>query len=360
MKTRLEKLLAALPAMELESDACEAVAASTRALLGDDALLTMAKDYYDRMFAPGAPYCRDIMQWSEPQADAVMGENMLFTVLLFARAAALVEEGKYTYGDNRPVDFYFTVRRLLRGNCRRWDSFGMVSSSRQGLYRFLLPVQFHLGRLVFEMQSFGFGYEVWRSRKTGETLPLMKEGLIFDAEDHPHTVGDFTTTRTVADGKLTGYTYTDKGLLDRNPVTLDLDEWEPFIVEGDPVVWLHIPGNDKFTPDVVDQALEYGKEFLARYFPEYNYKAFVCSSWLLGTDLAQFMRPEANILKFQSRFRIGLGFRNDFSLFDNVFDVPKHCPIEELVPTNRFQREILEMVKAGGTLYSGRGYFLKD
>ena len=96
MKILLEKLLAALPAMDLDADACDAVAASTRALLGDDALLTMAKDYYDRMFAPGASYCRDIMQWSEPQADAVMGENMIFTVLFFARTVELVEEGKYT------------------------------------------------------------------------------------------------------------------------------------------------------------------------------------------------------------------------------------------------------------------------
>ncbi|MBR6747617.1 MAG: hypothetical protein IKM07_01660 [Clostridia bacterium] len=360
MKKLLEKLLTALPGWDMDNDAREAVMKSARALIGDDALMITAKEYYECWFAPDAD-CKDIVELSIPAADAVMGENMIFTVLFFARTVELEEAGIYVYGpDNTPVDFRGTVLRHLTSFYRRNDCYGIATSSRKHMYDYVRPTMMQVGRLVYELNSFPFEYEVWRSRKTGETIPVMNAGLIFDDTDRPHTEGSFTTTRTIADGKLTGYTYTEKGLLDRTPVTLDMNEWEPFIVKGDPVVSLHIPGNARFTPDVVDQSLVYGKEFLAKYFPDFHYKAFICSSWLLGTDLAQFVREDSNILKFQSRFRIGLAFRNGFSIFDNVFNVPKHCPIEELVPTNRFQREILEMVKAGGTLYSGRGYFLKD
>lgn len=361
MKTMVEKLLAVLPAWDMDPDTREAIAKSARAMLGDEALLETAKSYYDRMFAPGAAPCHDLTEWSEPAADAVMGENMLFTVVFFVRTMELEQAGTYVYGpDNTPVDFRGTALRHMKSFYGRNDCYGVTGQSRKHLYEYLQPSMMQVGRLVYELNAFPFEYEVWRSRKTGETLPLMKADLRFDDTDRPHTEGSFVTTRTEADGRLTGYTYTEKGLLNRTPVTLDLSEWEPFIVKGDPVVSLHIPGNDKFTPDVVDTSLVYGREFLARYFPDFRYKAFICSSWLLGTDLADFVREDSNILNFQSRFRIGLSFRNYFSIYDNVFNVPKHCPLEELVPTNRFQREILEMVKGGGTLYSGRGYILKD
>jgi hypothetical protein len=34
--------------------------------------------------------------------------------------------------------------------------------------------------------------------------------------------------------------------------------------------------------------------------------------------------------------------------------------LDELVPTNRFQQEVLDMVKAGGHIYTGQGYIMKE
>ena len=54
-----------------------------------------------------------------------------------------------------------------------------------------------------------------------------------------------------------------------------------------------------------------------------------------------------------------MGPRNSVSLRNHIFQVHPELPLEQLKPVNRFQQSILDMVKAGGTLYSGRGYILK-
>lgn len=41
---------------------------------------------------------------------------------------------------------------------------------------------------------------------------------------------------------------------------------------------------------------------LAKHFPDYDYKAFFCSSWLLDPKLETLLGNESNIVKFGKRF----------------------------------------------------------
>lgn len=360
MKKLLEQLLTMLPTLTLADAVRERIAASTRTLLGDEVLLTLARDYYDRMYAEGTPMRSDVAEWTEPGADAVLGENMLFTIIQLARACELNAAGAYEYGDGVKVDFLHETLHHLNNWIGRHDCLGLGSPTRHTIYRFIKPRIFGLGRLEFELTEHFFDYEVWRERTTGKHLPLIDDGVRFEENGFPWHGGKLSTARQETDTQVTGYTYLPDGRLDPTPVTLDKSRYERCLTRGDAVLSVHIPVGGRLDADAAEESFGYVGSFMANYFPEVDYKAFVCSSWLLDTNLRHFVGPESNMLKFQNRFTVGLSHRNGFSVYDDIFQVPKHCPLEELVPTNRFQREILAMLKAGGTLYSGRGYILTD
>lgn len=349
-------LLSILPTLPLESEEYAAIQKAAEGVLADERLLSLAGRYYDQLFETDALLGREISEWQEPEADQKLGGSMLFTVILFARACALKLAQKYFY-NGEPIDFFKVSLRQFRTNRQRHDSFGMQAVQRFWMYLYLKPVAFELGRLAFEIVTYHFGYEVYQNPKTGEHIPFAREGMGFDEKGMPDEEGSFRTTFKRIDDTVEGYTFTDEGHLDFKKCRVV--GYQPVLCDGDKAISVHIPGNDKLTAEAADASFAGARVFFDTYFPDLNYKAFVCSSWLLDTGLKQFVGENSNIVKFQKRFRIALAFKNGFSLFDNVFNVPKHCPIEELVPQNRFQKEILDMVKRGGSLYSGRGYILK-
>ena len=122
---------------------------------------------------------------------------------------------------------------------------------------------------------------------------------------------------------------------------------------------VHVPELGKLLPELVDDAFARAEEFFARYYPEWQYPAYVCSSWLLDKDLAQLLPQESNIMRFQSRFRIAMSLVHTSSLYWYVFGMQKSVPLTELKPQNAFQQKMLDFVKAGNILYSGNGFILR-
>ena len=158
---------------------------------------------------------------------------------------------------------------------------------------------------------------------------------------------------------MTCYTFDTAGCLWPNPITLSLTDYEKVLKTGDDVLSVHIPKDGRMTPALVDEAFCLAEDFFAKYYPEKKFIAYVCSSWLLNTDIKEFLNPESNIVRFQKRFRIVVTTVNGYSLFWHVFGTPNIGPLDELVPKNDFQKKFLDRVKAGQTLYNGYGYILK-
>lgn len=329
---------------------------SINKILSDTSLLKTAEEYYNLMFSSGKSFGREIGEWTDKESDEKLGWNMIFTVLFFARALELNSMNIYEY-NGKPIDFFKTVIRHLDGNFKKFGEYGMGTSFKYWAYVYLQPRAFELGRLAFEIVDFSYDYEVYRSRITGEVIPFSKSNIAYDSNGLPDIDGHFITTFEKTDTEITGYTFSENGRLIFEPVSLK--DYEPVLTQGDKAISLHIPGNDKLTEEAVNESLAIGDKFFERFFPDVKFKAYVCSSWLMDTALSNFLGENSNILKFQKRFRIVMAGKNDYSLFTNVFSVADPCPLEELVPTNRFQEEILNVVKSGGSLYTGRGYILK-
>ncbi|MFA7636578.1 MAG: hypothetical protein WCX81_02300, partial [Monoglobales bacterium] len=112
------------------------------------------------------------------------------------------------------------------------------------------------------------------------------------------------------------------------------------------------------TDEDVKESFKTAPEFFLKYYPKFEFKAFICSSWLLDTGLKNILGPDSNILRFQKNFRIALASVNGFALYWNIFGIENFLPIDQLVAANEFQRRTLEYLKKGNNLYSGKGFIM--
>lgn len=74
------------------------------------------------------------------------------------------------------------------------------------------------------------------------------------------------------------------------------------IKSGEAVLNIHIPAGGRLSLDDCRASLAAARDFFEKYYPQYDYKGFVCDSWLLDCHNADFMRPDSNIVRFRELF----------------------------------------------------------
>lgn len=71
-----------------------------------------------------------------------------------------------------------------------------------------------------------------------------------------------------------------------------------------PVINVHIQKNADLSQESIEKSFSLAKEFFPKYFPEHEYKAFLCYSWLLYSGNRQLLNEDSNIVKFAAKFDI--------------------------------------------------------
>ncbi|WP_406201654.1 acyltransferase domain-containing protein [Streptomyces europaeiscabiei] len=128
---------------------------------------------------------------------------------------------------------------------------------------------------------------------------------------------------------------------------------------GEPCLDLHIPDYaGPLTPEACDRSLASAHDFFARHFPQERYTAGCCHSWLLDPQLKRYLPTDANIVRFQERFRIACGNSEpeDDLPIRFVFGDPD-LPVETLPRRTGLERAVADHLRAGGHWYSGHGWF---
>jgi len=324
-------------------------------------LLARLQTYHDDIFENG---CYTLAQVEGLKEEDGREEGLLFAVMYIARYERLGEVlAKRGIPEHFKEGSLPTLRVQLEKNNECYGSYGLRGMYRSGFAPYLMPYKYILGRLCFEVTHFGSSYEVYRSKKDGSTLPVALPGFQYmpNGKRPPKDYeGPLTEPYIRENGDVTEcFTFDDEGHLCAEPIMLQTAAYEKVLKAGDDVISVHIPREGRMTPELVDEAFAMAKEFFAKYYPELDIKAYVCSSWLLNTDMKEFLSPETNILRFQSRFRVVLTGVNGFSLYWHIFNVVNFVPLTELTPSNSFQQTFLDRVKAGKVLYSGYGYILQ-
>ena len=117
--------------------------------------------------------------------------------------------------------------------------------------------------------------------------------------------------------------------------------------DGEPALGIHIPESGSLTPEACDDSLARARAFFARHFAETPTRLGICTSWLLDPQLAEYLGPESNILRFQRRFTlVGDGYDSDADVLRFVFH--RIAPnIDELPRRTTLERAIVAHLNAG-------------
>lgn len=128
---------------------------------------------------------------------------------------------------------------------------------------------------------------------------------------------------------------------------------------NDRVLNIHIPRNGKLDREECIKSIKQAAAFFEKYFPEFHYKHMYCESWLLYGGNKAFMKPESNIMKFQSLFHLPYSFHYEIQTYDRLFGVDINSFGKknlDLLPENTSLQKAAKAYKlSGGKFGAGIG-----
>ena len=115
----------------------------------------------------------------------------------------------------------------------------------------------------------------------------------------------------------------------------------PFRI-GDPAVSLHVPAGDPLDPEACDEAL--GR--MRSGFP--GRRVATCTSWLLDDQLAEYLPEDSRIVRFQRRFDLVPGARDDDeAMLNAVFGRGRARELDLLPRMTTLQQAVIDHLSAG-------------
>jgi hypothetical protein len=227
---------------------------------------------------------------------------------------------------------------------------------------------FRLGRLTFNDLVYNWPFRALRHKLTGELLILCESSGKYRTDGLADgTSGiydpDAWCPRLESNGnRLVGHRVSEDGVAMREPIELKLNEWEPILTPGNHVVEVHVPASDDGGKLLVDECLEaYTRSvgFFTQYYPQNEYRVFICLSWLLDPGLVHILGPESNIVRFQRMYHRLPVIGDERQAYDLVFQI-NHSDLAIAPRTTLLQRKMAEYVEAGNRMRSTAGFIHWD
>jgi hypothetical protein len=138
---------------------------------------------------------------------------------------------------------------------------------------------------------------------------------------------------------------------------------------GDPALAVHVPAfYGPLSPEACDASFARAREFFARHFPDERYAVATCHSWLLDEQLAEYLPADANIVRFQRRFRPA--YRPDPTPFPSILRFVfglEHAPdaaaptpeeLDALPRRTALERAVADHLRAGRRWHDAAGWLL--
>lgn len=126
---------------------------------------------------------------------------------------------------------------------------------------------------------------------------------------------------------------------------------------------VHVTADQPLTPRACDESFATAARFFDRYHPDEEYRWAVCHSWLLDDQLARYLPPDSNILRFQRRFEVPEGTaadEADLTVLKYVFDRPaaplRDGELDALPQATTLQRAVVGHLRDGGHWRSRSGW----
>jgi hypothetical protein len=132
---------------------------------------------------------------------------------------------------------------------------------------------------------------------------------------------------------------------------------------GGEALFAHIPADGPLSPVACDESFGWAERFFPRYYPQESYRRIVCHSWLLDDQLARYLGEDANIVRFQRRFRVAdgpPGAPGDLTILKFVFNRPETPllpgELDALPQRTTLERAVVGHLRDGGHWFSRTGW----
>ncbi len=155
-----------------------------------------------------------------------------------------------------------------------------------------------------------------------------------------------------ADGSLKEFPAFQKG----NPGSPDL-------TFGDKTINVHIPASGPLKADECMASFRRMSRFCQEFYPDYDYKAIVCYSWLLDPQFKEFLPETSNIVQFQKLGHnlICPGRDETREVIWRIWGAPGlSTPVEQLPARNAMERGVVNFLKQGRRFNEGLLVIFKD
>jgi hypothetical protein len=119
---------------------------------------------------------------------------------------------------------------------------------------------------------------------------------------------------------------------------------------------VHIPDAGPLAPAACDESFAWAREFFPRHFPSEAHRVARCRSWLLDPQLAEYLDPHSNIVRFQRRFELSEDVRDgsdDILWF--VFRRRGDVDLEALPQRTTLERAVVTHLRAGRSWHERSG-----
>lgn len=127
------------------------------------------------------------------------------------------------------------------------------------------------------------------------------------------------------------------------------------------VLNIHIPEGARLDYSECEKSVLLARKFFSEYFPEYDYKGFVCDSWLLDLRNAEFMSADSNIMKFSNLFcTVMKPHKNNKEIIRRLWGKQNEKTVFSLLSENTdLQKRTKKYLLSGGKTGNGYGFILK-
>ncbi len=305
---------------------------------------------------------------NDPSYTPPVGEGLVYDFLhLFAAIPTIPESVRFFKDRGVPQDIidatlqeYDYCFELCNTNIGRiaFDR-GRLSWIKHTIFHHLIRV----GRFKFELPVKRVdGVRVYKN-KNGDVkvfadgLHMHRNGRILGSVACEDEAGGYLAEITETESEISGYAIVD-GNVSREKETLSKSEWELYLSADDPVIPIHIPREGKFDRETIEATYETMRELMKNCFPDMPYKAFHCKTWMMSRDLRKVLKPDSNILAFQSKFTHYPTKSDGTWVFGWVFAGEGGIAnLENLSENTSLQRAVKKLYLDGDHIYDDCGFF---
>ena len=353
--------------LKVSGNLADALSSLCDSIDADDSLKVLACFLHWVLFIRNRPW--DVVLQSAP-APKTLGQNAdLFLLVLLMRQLPYIQEDSKKRGVPPEMlgQLIKSANFFINDYFKKNDCWGIADSQWNVLV--FSGCYYTVGNFGYIPCSVNGLFSAYRNISTGKVIALAGEGLEFSKsglinfpDSSPrHETDVFISRMEENNTKITGNYISPNGHVLCEQICLDKKVWKRVVEPFDTLLGMHIPAErGEYTVEKCKKSYFMAIDFFEQYYPEMNWKAIWCDSWLFSPELQNIIGlSDSNIMKVQRQCYMVPISPDESGIANFVF----HCDKIDTKTAPRstaLERGVVEILEHGGVFRNGGMFFLQE